>query len=554
MIDLGEFKKMVEPAVWKRGKSYFVDGAVDNLEDDGNGHWEAIVSGNDDYEVMVDIQFGHVQEWNCDCPYDGDICKHVVAMVLAIQDEKKMITINVQENEPKPKTFEHLVAAVSSDELRSFVKQYAESDKNFKRAFKVSFAEKNPAGGKAQYTKLIAQSLRSAMGRHEFIDYYQTRKAFSTVFNLLDKANELLNRENYMEAWLIASAVVEQVSEVTGYIDDSDGVIGDSFEGAFNLISELADKAEVPMSLKEQMFDWHKTEYPKDKYQNYGDDTILDSMVDLAEVTNRTDEIFPILDSAIRKTTSEYELVSILKQKAWLLNSLGRIAEYDGLVNENLQYSEFRKIKLGKLLELKQYNEAEKLIGEGIRISENQHHGGTTRQWKEQLLEIYRKTSQKDKYLVLLRELFYASNRQYYPLLKQTIGTEKWPEELAGIIATLKKSRMDWNFLFELYAAEQMLPELLQLITQNAEFRLIKTYETYLLPKFQAEILNLYERVCEKFAARANARGDYQELASMLKHIQKLEGGKPVVTKLLTSFREIYKRRPAMMDELKRLH
>lgn len=553
MIDLKEFKKMVVPAIWKRGKSYFEDGAVDNLEDDGNGHWEAVVSGNDDYEVSVDIQFDHVQEWNCDCPYDGDMCKHVVATVLAIQDEKKTIAINVQENEPKPKSFDQLLAAVSADELRHFVKQYADSDKNFKRAFQVSFAEKNPSGGKAQYTKLVAQSLQSAMGRHGFIDYYRAGKAFRTVLNLLDKANELLNRENYNETWLIASAVVEQVSEVTGNIDDSDGVISDSFEGAFNLISELADKNEVPMPLKEQMFDWHKTEYPQSKYEIYGNDLILDSMVELAEVTGRSGEVFPLLDSAIRKTNSDYELVSLLQQKAGLLKSLGRMSEYADLVNENLQYPEFRKMKLEELLKLKQYNEAEKLIEEGIRISEEQKHSGTTHQWKEQLLDIYLKTNQKDKYLILLRELFFAKNRQYYPLLKQTIGPEKWPEELAQIIMTLKKNRMDWNFLYELYAAELMLPELLQLIAQNAEFRLIKTYEVYLLPKFPAEIMKLYEQVCLNYAFRANSRGDYHELASMLKQVQKLNGGKPVVTKLLTTFREIYKRRPAMMDELKNM-
>jgi hypothetical protein len=277
-------------------------------------------------------------------------------------------------------------------------------------------------------------------------------------------------------------------------------------------------------------------------------------MVELAEVTGRTSEVFPLLDSAIRKTTSKYELVRLLQQKAWLFKSLGRLTEYVDLVNENLQYSEFRKIKLDKLLELKQYNEAEKLIEDGILISEEQKHSGTTHQWKEQLLEIYHKTNQKNKYLLLLRELFYANNRQFYSLLKQTIGPEKWPEELARIIATLKKSRRDWDFLYELYASELMLPELLQLIGQNADFRLIKTYESYLLPKFPVEIMNLYEQVCINYAFRANNRGDYHELASMLKQVQKLEGGKPVVTKLLTSFREIYKRRPAMMDELKNMN
>ncbi len=554
MIDLTEFKKLAEPAIWKRGKLYFEDGAVCSLEDDGNGHWEAIVSGNDDYEVSVDIQFGHVQEWSCDCPYDGDICKHVVAMVLAIRDEKKTIPINIKESTPQPKTFEQLVAAVSNDELRNFVKQYAGSDKNFKRAFQVKFAEKNPAGGKVQYAKLIAQSLHSGMGRYGFIEYSHTRKAFGTVFDLLNKANELLNQKNFLGTWLIASAVIEQVSEVTGSVDDSNGVIGESIEEAFNLISELADNAEVPIPLKEQMFDWHKTEYPKDKYENYGDDNILDSMVELAEVTNRTGEIFPILDSAIRRTSSDYELVNLLHHKLGLLKSLDRMQEYNELVTSNLQHPEFRKIKLAELLEQKSYTEAEKLIGEGIRISEAQMRGGTTQHWKEQLLEIYLKTNQQEKYIVLLRELFYSSNRQYYPLLKKTIGPEKWPEELAVIISNLKKSRRDWNFLFELYAAEQMLPELLQLIGQYAEFRLLNTYEALLLPKFPAEIMKLYDQVCQSYAARANARSDYHELASMLKHVQKLDGGKPLTTRLLATFREVYKRRPAMMDELRNLN
>ena len=554
MIDLKEIKLNTDPALWSRGKSYFRDGAVEQLENLGDGHWEAIVTGTMVYEVSVEIQFDHVQNWDCNCPYEGNMCKHVVATLLAIQDKKKTITLNIPENEAKPKTFDQLLASISADELLSFVKQYASSDRKFKQALQVSFAEKNPAGGKAQYAKLISQSFQMAMGRHGFIDYYQSGKAFKTVFDLIQKANELLDRNNYMDPWLIASAVIEKVAEIAENIDDSDGVIVDSFEGAFDLISKLCDRAEVPMPLKEQMFDWHKTEYNKDKYEDYGNDSLLFSMVDLAEECNRSNELIPILDSAIEKVESDFELIQLLEQKARLLKSLGRLDEYFSFLNDHVQHHEIRRMKLAILLRQHQYQEAEKLIEEGILISESQLRGGTTQSYKEQLLEIYGKTDRKDNYLSMLRELFYESNRKYYPLFKQTIGPEKWPDELEQIIAKLKKNRRDWHFLFELYAAEQMFPELLQLVSQHAEFRLIKTYESILFPKFPEELIQLYEQTCLNFAFRTNSRGDYKELASMLKQVQKLEGGKPVVTKLVSTFRETYKRRPAMMDELRNLN
>jgi len=560
MLNVKEFKKTVDSVIWKRGKHYFEDGAVTDLENDGDGQWSAIVTGNDDYEVLVDIQFDHIQEWQCDCPYDGDVCKHVVATVLAIEEEKSSIPVTIpikaETLESTKMSFPQLVDSVPLEELRQFVQNYASESASFKRSFQVYFAEKNPAGGKANYARLIEKGLNSGMNRHGFIDYYHAPKAFKIINELLGKAQNFVTHKNYNDAWQIASVIIEKVSEDIE-MDDSDGMIVDSFEGAFNLITTLSEDKEVPMLLKNQMFDWHLAEYPKSKYKNYGDDGLLFSMADLAAVTRRINEVFPLLDVKIRSTDSDYELTGLLKKKANLLKAAGRMAEMVQLIHENLRLPEFRRIKVDELLEQERFGEAIGLIKEGIQISGQLQNSGTTVNWKKQLLDIYLKTKQHSNYLALLRDLFYNSwgeKKTYYTLLKKTVRPEEWANERDTIISRLKKGRNTDSFLYELYVMEQMWDELLHLIEQGFTYGLLKQYDQFLFGKYPEELLKMYTIVCEKYAEQSNSRSNYQELATMLKYVQKLDGGKPIVVQMLTNFKMVYKRRPAMMEELAKVH
>lgn len=560
MLNVKEFKKTVDSTIWSRGKNYFKDGAVNDLQDNGDGQWSAIVSGNDDYEVTIDVKLDNIQEWDCDCPYDGGICKHVVATVLAIEEEQMKVPAIVQEGgkslaNSTQMSFPQLVDSVPIEELRQFIKNYATESSGFKRMFQVYFAEKNPTAGKESYSKLIAQSLRSGTGEYGFIDYYHAPKAFKIVFFLIDKANDFLNHKNYFDSLQIALAVIDQVSEVADNMDDSDGMIVDSFDGAFDLISSLTENKDVPMPLKDQMLDLLKTEYAKPKYQHYGDDMILDAMTALAELTGRMNELFPIIDLKIKSIRSDYELTSLLQKKLQLLKASGRIIETVQLINESLNIPEFRHMKVDELLEQKRFDEAIQTIKEGIQISEKLMHPGTTMNWKNVLLKIYSDTHQQQKYLSLLRELFYDSRheKKYYLLLKGTIEPEKWPSERDIIISRLKKERIFVEFLYELYVIEEMWDELIVLMKQRFRYSLLRHYHESLFPRFPEDMLKMYSVSCEKFAEQSNSRSNYKELVTMLKQVQKIEGGKPIVTSLLSLFRNIYKRRPAMMEELAEL-
>ena len=82
-MNINNFEKKISPVIYQRGQEYFMDGAVTELELSDDNRWLAIVEGSENYSVAVEISIqGEIVDYECDCPYDGEICKHVVTTLL----------------------------------------------------------------------------------------------------------------------------------------------------------------------------------------------------------------------------------------------------------------------------------------------------------------------------------------------------------------------------------------------------------------------------------------------------------------------------------------
>ena len=88
MLTLKNFEEQIGAVILQRGVQYYKQGAVTDLEETEDNVWEANAEGSDIYSLEIKIKGGNqVSEYVCDCPYDGGICKHVVAFLFAIRDE-----------------------------------------------------------------------------------------------------------------------------------------------------------------------------------------------------------------------------------------------------------------------------------------------------------------------------------------------------------------------------------------------------------------------------------------------------------------------------------
>lgn len=92
MITLDNFENFVPYKILMRGEAYYDTDAVSELEETSPGEWTATVEGTDDYNVEISMNGKEVESWYCDCPCDGEICKHVVAALLAIRDNNKRVS------------------------------------------------------------------------------------------------------------------------------------------------------------------------------------------------------------------------------------------------------------------------------------------------------------------------------------------------------------------------------------------------------------------------------------------------------------------------------
>lgn len=87
MFSLDNFETALPEVIVERGHAYFLNEAVSDLEELDEGEWVATVEGGEDYVVDISLSGRKVTEHSCDCPFEGPVCKHVVAVLFPLRGQ-----------------------------------------------------------------------------------------------------------------------------------------------------------------------------------------------------------------------------------------------------------------------------------------------------------------------------------------------------------------------------------------------------------------------------------------------------------------------------------
>ena len=82
-MQLSTLELWVDSVILDRALGY--QSKVQDLEQTEAEFWQASVSGTYLYDVEIQLSGDQVSGWLCSCPYDGDMCKHVLATLLNIR-------------------------------------------------------------------------------------------------------------------------------------------------------------------------------------------------------------------------------------------------------------------------------------------------------------------------------------------------------------------------------------------------------------------------------------------------------------------------------------
>ena len=92
VLTINNFDKYVNQGVVERGKRLFGLKRVYDITQTNEGAWAAYVEGtNDEYAVRIAFKDEEIVKSNCTCPYDGNICKHAVALLFELRKQFKEV-------------------------------------------------------------------------------------------------------------------------------------------------------------------------------------------------------------------------------------------------------------------------------------------------------------------------------------------------------------------------------------------------------------------------------------------------------------------------------
>lgn len=478
-----------------------------------------------------------------------------------------------RKNKENKLSFQGLVDKINLDELRSFVVDYSKNSKAFKSDFELYFAEKDED---FDIEEKCREQIRRAVKAHtykQFIDYISSNKLAKELDDFLELGQEYIAKKNLLDASVFYMTCIQEIISVVTYADDSNGYIGDALYDGISLLEDVALQA--PYALKEKVVAYLKKELMDDTYFDYGDYgyKMTELYAQLSLDLGIVDEFLQDIDLVLKrggKDVTDYHNAFLTELKASILTKANRTGEADQLLEQEIHLPKVRRMVVEKVIDAEDYGQAKKLLAEGIRLAEEKKHPGTVHEWESFLLKIAR--LEKDIKLVRFFLEKFSFGRfldvSYYHDWKSTYSSVEWEKVIEQKIASIKKAivkdkqRLKWTSkeyceLFELgaiYIEEEMHGDLIMLVQQQDNLNTVLSYHKHLCKDFPTELMDTYVPLLDKEVERANDRGAYRSLmGTVLLIAGDIPSGKTALIEQMLGWKDQYKRRPAMIDEVNKV-
>lgn len=580
MIALDNFESCVPYRILLCGEEYYEIGAVSELEEDSPGEWTATVEGTENYSVEISMDGKEIKSWYCDCPYDGEICKHVVATLLAIRDNEKKVNrsafskvkVEVEEAVVIDETvdIQQLLSFANPQELSQFIYEYASMHSEFKTALLNRFMAKElSATSKEKDYRAEIQSV--------FNDSYYNRKSryhnryddfdcdWETVFNRMDifleKADFFLNVGNIDTTIDIALQTLRSIGEnyEDGLLYNDDLYPSDYCEQAGDLLIKVIEHPKTTQKQKTAILQELGQLAKLSTYRDYDLYDIDELLMKINLSVQPAEKALELIDKLLEERKDTYDLYQIVLRKVNLLTGLHEEQKAADTIRQYLYLTEIREMEVDKLIASCQYDEAIRLLNEGIEIAEKEEHIGTVDEWLKTKLRIYEMTHQTSDVINTCRLLFVSGRDrlEYYSKLKTLVPKEEWKSFLDTM---MKETQFSKYFSFgendeaEIYVREKDYERLFMLLlsVNYNQLKALMKYAHHLKNTHSEPLIAMYASLLNDYAEQNMGRNHYEFVAQALLCAKKLNGGQEAVKRLVAEFRIKYKRRPAMMEVLAR--
>ena len=275
-----------------RARSLLERGAIVHLER-GESELLASVQGttSEPYEVRIRFSREDITEWSCTCPYEGEVCKHVAAVVLKVFGPGKIRP--GRRRKTKVELAREILTKLNAEELREFVGELAEREKAVRDALLARFSAYADPGTRSLEAKynLIFRAILQGYKRQGFVHYWEALEFGQRVSELVESGRKLVAEGKTEEALALAKAVLQGWLKALDAMDDSGGSTG-------VVLAEVLDlMVQIYRAGRTEVFEFLLEEARKDRYRQWGIDlNLAEALVEMAETRSQAKKLRDFLD------------------------------------------------------------------------------------------------------------------------------------------------------------------------------------------------------------------------------------------------------------------
>ncbi|KZX16561.1 hypothetical protein MBCUT_07150 [Methanobrevibacter cuticularis] len=544
--------------IFSRGEDYYENDYISFLTynpQKRSYYGEVEGSGFEDYQVRIDLdEENNVDFYDCNCPYDwSDTCKHLIAIFLAIKDgnyiesnEKDIESVkNIEKMEDDKEDILDLVNNASKEDLIEFI-----TEKGFKYDDFITdlyrFLKKPEVTEEIKFLVGDVKSIISDASYFKFDDhpyYYQdeTSKYTDDLEKILSQAEESLNKERYMVPFHVSIEIIKGVNSLYEFSFEGysiDGLDYDSFE----ILKESCDLIETygTMEEKENAFKLLIKNSEKEFISTEYNYNFIYETLKFLNKSNKN-EIYGVIDN-IGDSEYYYSKNMILKSK--IIEIIDGKEESEKFKMNNTQIDEFAMDLIENAINNNDFDFAEKLALE--KVNENEGLPNQVK-WEKILHNIYRSFKIINKQIKIANNLLKKGNSKYYYILKELYKNCGLLEEKQEELITNLIENSSFDCYGPILKEEKQWDLLWQGVKDHPDT--IFQYGPELLKIYDEEVYKFYYHHLITQGEIANHRKAYKLFVKDLRKLYDV-GGDKYADKVFDYFRENYKIRRAMQEEL----
>lgn len=334
--------------------------------------------------------------------------------------------------------------------------------------------------------------------------------------------------------------------------DDSGGSLGHLVDDAFGLFRELAAD-ELPEQIRADLMDYCISSVRNGIFDGW--DWHLD-LLDIAVMMQHTLDEMEILKTLLTSEIKSGWQKDRAKEIFCFLELRQKSGEeQDKYIMSHIEIDNFREMAIGRAFAAKEYDKVYKLADGGVLKHKELWHTDRTK-WYAWALKAAQAEGNAGKLIETAKSLFLESgSEEYYCLMKEHVPAGQWnmfvrhfAEEL------LEKQNLEYHYRF-LCIKEQWWDRLLASVSKDGNLWTIDKYEEYLKKDHSAELIRMYAEgiLSEMETSRSSGRDLYRSMCNYLKRMVSL-GGQAAADEVISTLRQKYPRRRALMDELSKVY